>query len=161
MSTTRKTYGEKIVNEGMGGFLCPPNHPMHKFSVQTGRRDNPNGCYSLEAVAECSWLSPSIKGRASGILKRWQAEKLPLSDPLVQDWVRNVLGYFKGCYKVQTKQGEPSWNVSDLRILPDIDPILNADLHAGVRLIRQYYPEYQPSPDDFKAAYWGTKPQTA
>lgn len=145
----------------MGGFLCPPGHPTHSFSAETGRRDNPNGCYSLESAIDQEWLPADIRGRARGILERWEREKKPLTDPEVQEWVLTVLGYFKGCYRGQDKEGNPSWNASDLRIDSGIDPVLNADLHAGVHLIRKYYPEFVPTAEHFKGAYWGQKPVTA
>lgn len=71
--------------------------------------------------------------------------------------MRQVLGYFKECYVGQDKQGSPSWNVSDLHIDAAIDPIINADNHAGVHMIREYYPEFVPTAEHFKSAYWGSK----
>ncbi len=159
--STKYAYGAKLVHEGMGGSLCPPGHPMHDWSVQTGRSDNPNGCYCLESAATLDYLPPAIRGAASGKLKRWEREKLPLTNERVQDWIAHVLGYFKGCYSGQNDKGETSWNAGDLRIKPDADPMLNADIHAGVHLIRGYYPEYTPKPEDFKRAYWGSKPEVA
>lgn len=159
--STRKTYGEKIVtNSGMGGFLNPPGHPEHSMSVQTGRSDNPNGIYSLSSAINSEWLSPGLRGRCSGILKRWEANKLPLEHEDVQEWICHVLGYFKGCYKGQTKDGAESWNASDLKIDSECDPMTRADDHAGVHLIRKYYPEYQPRIEHFEHAYWGSKSET-
>lgn len=152
-----KVYGAKIVHTGMGGFLCPPGHPAHEWRVETGRSGNPNGCYSLESAIKCDYLPATIRGRASGLLKRWGANKLPLTDATVREWVKRTLGYFRGCYAGMNAQGEYSWDVSDLRIDRKCDPLLNASLHAGVRMVRVYYPEYQPSAEDFAQAYWGTK----
>jgi hypothetical protein len=155
MKTTSKAYGAKIVNKGMGGFLCPPGHPSHTQSVETGRSDNPNGCYSLEAAIKSEWLSAGLRGRCSGILKRWEASKLPLESEPVQAWIREVLGYFKGCYAGQDKDGNPSWNAGELRIDSTADPMLNIDAHAGVHLIREYYLDFTPTAEQFASAQWG------
>ncbi len=40
----------------------------------------------------------------------------------------------------------------------DTKPGADWSKHAGVHLIRRYYPEYEPRAEDFAAAYWGTKP---
>ena len=153
MSTSRRNYG-KLVHSGMGGFLNPPGHPEHEWSIQSSYGDTFS--MSLSAAAESDWLEAKAKGAAIGKLKSWKPMDLE-SEP-VQDWIVQVLGYFKGCYAGQDKQGNQSWNVSDLRMDAKIDPVLNADLHAGVNLIRKYYPAFTPTPKHFGLAYWRTKP---
>jgi hypothetical protein len=148
MKTRRSEYG-KIINSGMGGFLNPPTHPEHTFSVHS--TDGDTFSMSLSSAAAAEWLEPRVKARAKGILKRWTP--LPLEDQQVKDWIYQVLGYFSGCYRGE----DGSWNASDLKIDKTLDPIANADKHAGVNCIRKYYPEYVPTADDFKNAYWGTK----
>lgn len=143
--TSRRNYG-KLVNRGMGGFLNPPGHPEHDWSIQSTYGDT----FSMS-------LS-SAKGAAQGKLNSWCP--LPLDSEPVQDWIAQVLGYFKGCYCGQDKQGQTSWNVSDIRITNEIDPVLNQDLHAGVHLIRKYYPEFVAEGKHFETAYWGKKPET-
>ena len=93
---------------------------------------------------------------ARGILKRWANNRLPLESPEVQEWIYNVLGYFKNCY-----QGENgSWNTSDITIdrKNERDQWLWQDEHCGVHFIRKYYPEFEAAPAHFERAYWGTKP---
>ena len=53
----------KIVMRGMGGFLCPPDHPMHKQSVETDLRRRPEnrGWMSLEAAVDCEYLDNATR----------------------------------------------------------------------------------------------------
>lgn len=140
-------------NSGMGGFLNPPTHPEHSISVESIKRDD--FCMSLSSAAECEWLSPYIRQLAREELESWRA---PAIDSLaIQEWIAQVLGYFRGCYSGNDSTGAQSWNVADLRIDSKVDPVLNADLHAGVHLVRKYYPEFTPTPEHFAGAYWGTK----
>lgn len=147
----------RIVNSGMGGFLNPPTHPEHFKSVQSSYVDTFS--MSLSAAADADWLNPATRGRARGILKGWKAPAI--ESPAVQEWIAQVLGYFAGCYVGQDKAGAPSWNASDLRIDKEADPVANADLHAGVHLIRKYYPAFAPTAEHFAAACWGKKPEAA
>lgn len=156
MKTTTKERGI-VVREGMGGFLCPPTHPEHTQSVQTDlrrRREN-RSSMSLSHALTCDWLEDRVKHRVQQILEQWNSTKPALDTPAVQEWILTVLGYFKGCYKGDNG----SWNVADLRMVPNANPMENIDDHAGVRLIRKYYPDFTPTAAQFDEAYWGTKPR--
>lgn len=156
----RKPYGERLVtDDGAGGFLCPPGHPAHTMSVQTGRRNNPNSIQSIESAAKCEWLPVGMRGQC-GHFKAVAAREAAAQRCARQSMVREVLGYFQGCYAGQNEKGERSWNCSDLRIIAGIDPMLNAELHAGVNCIRQYYPEFVPTAEDFAEARWGAKEES-
>ena len=156
----KRNYG-KVVHEGMGGFLNPSTHPEHEWSVRSTYGDTFS--MSLSKAAESSWLegaegrNPKI--RAKTLLKNWKAPDI--NSPEIQDWIHQVLGYFKNCYSGQDKDGNISWNAGDLRIMKDADPVLNQDIHAGVHLIRKYYPDFKATKEDFDNGYWGSKPQTA
>jgi len=146
----------RIRREGMGGFLNPPGHPEHTMSVETDLRRRPwnRGSMSLQAAADAEWLDPATRAEAKRHLTEFQQKKLPLDHPEVVDWRHQVLGYFKNCWK---GTGEDPWNVQNLRMgAKPPDATLND--HAGVHFIQKHYPEYQPSPEDFGGAYWGTKP---
>lgn len=152
MPTPRSCYG-KIVNTGMGGFLNPPTHPQHSYSVHSTYGNTFS--MSLTSATNSDWLEPSVKARAKRILNLWKP--LPIEDVQIQDWIQNVLGYFAGCY-----QGENgSWNADDLKIDKLIDPLTQADKHVGVNYIRKYYPDYTPVQSDFTNAYWGSKQEVA
>jgi hypothetical protein len=140
-------------SRGMGGFLNPPGHPAHTMHVREGC-DNST---SLEYALTCEWLAQGIKDEVKRVLDEWERNKLPLSDPAVQSWIHQVLGYFRGCYRNPAFNDDEQWNVSKV-IIDKRDPLANAADHCGVHLIRKYYPEYQPSKADFACAYWGTKP---
>jgi len=132
-----------IRNDGMGGFLNPPTHPEHYYSVET---TSSSMCLTSAATDEC--LRPKVRAAAIKMLADWR--KPNLCD--VQEWVYQVLGYFRNCYK---GTGDHPWNAGNLTITP-IHPD-GVEAHAGVHLIRKYYPDFQPTARQFNRAYWGTK----
>ena len=139
-----------IRHEGMGGFLCPPTHPMHEWSVGSRKGDTFSMC--LETAANDSpWLDEHSRRRAKELLESWQ--RPPIESELIQAWIRQVLGYFQNCYKGE--DGPRAWHAGQLRIDRNADPMLNIDLHAGVHLIRQYYPDFTPTKEQFEQARWG------
>jgi hypothetical protein len=153
--------GGYIVREGMGGFLCPPGHPAHTFSVFEGPRNNPRSMTSLEGTIGAEWFSEKVRAEAKALLDGWAAEKPAIDSPEVQEWILQVLGYFRGCYRNPGIDGLRQWAASDLIINSDRNPLEYLDDHAGVRLIRQYYPGFAPTAAHFGGAYWGTKPAKA
>jgi len=148
-----------IVNRGMGGFLCPPGHPEHDHCVETDLRRKPENrsSMSLGYAVDSPMLDDATKAAARTLLATWEANKPPLTSPAAKDWIRQVLGYFKGCFNFEPEK-ESGWHAGNVTIDSDIDPLENAACHCGVHLIRKYYPDYQPSRLDFLRAYWGQKP---
>lgn len=154
MRISNRNYGKIDRTSGCGGFLCPPSHPEHTHSVRSSYGDT--FFMSLTCAAyDSDWLNPLTRGAARGILKRWSRTKPSIDGVNNQKWVRQVLGYFAGCYHGANAKGEQSWDASDLRINKDADPMLNADIHAGVHCIRKYYPEFKPTQAQFDEAKWG------
>jgi hypothetical protein len=87
------------------------------------------------------------------LLDQWEKSKPPLSDPKIQDWIHQVMGYYKGMYNLG---GE--WKTSnDLSSKPDADAVLNQDKHAGVITIKKFYPDFKLTQDHVANAYWGSK----
>lgn len=155
---TKARRDARIVSSGQGGFLDPPEYPTHTHHVQTDLRRRPEnrGSMSLAYAAEdAPWLDPDTKRQAKALLDKWKSNRPALDSQKVQDWIHQVLGYFKNAY-AKTFEGPQRWNVSNL-VYDDRDPVVNADLHAGVHLIRKYYPEFVPTQQDFARAYWGTR----
>lgn len=155
MTTEKKERGA-IQSRGMGGFLNPPGHPEHTHSVEFDlhRRADDRGSMSLGSAVESEWLDDAIRSRAKAMLDEWASNKASLESEEVQAWVRRVLGYFRGCYR-NPEAGAEQWHAGKLIIDQKRDPIANADDHAGVNLIRKYYPEFQPTATHFAEAKWG------
>jgi hypothetical protein len=157
--TTTKEPGI-IVNEGLGGFLDPPTYPTHTKSVEFDlrrRREN-RGYMSLSSAVESEWLDDAVRAFAKQILDDWV--RPPIESPKIQDWIRQVLGYFKNCWKGEGSEPQ-CWQVSNLvtlekDYLPGRIGLLD---HAGVHLIRKFYPDFLPTEAHFTEAYWGTKPE--
>jgi len=150
----------RIVKGSTGSFLDPPGYPTHHFSVETDLRRRPEnrGSMSLTyAAKEASWLDGSTRAAARALLNAWKKERPPLHSPEIQDWIHQVLGYFRGMYRNPSATAE-QWNASSMISDSNRDPIKHSRDHAGVHLIHQYYPEYRPTREDFAKAYWGTKP---
>lgn len=150
-----KIEASAIRHSGMGGFLNPPTHPEHTLSVEIDLKRKPEnrGSMSLSAALGADYISPSMKSRIADIFAKWEENKPSIDSPEIKDWIAHVLGYFKGCY--QGVNG--SWNAGELVISKEIDPIANQDKHAGVHLIKAYYPDFIATAEDFKNAYWGSK----
>lgn len=113
---------------------------------------------SLSTAVDSEWLDDATRAKAKQRLTEWQESRPSLESAEVQDWIHQVLGYFKGCYRNKDLQEPECWHAGKLTISKANDPVDHADDHAGVRLIRQYYPEFTPTVADFAAAYWGQKP---
>jgi len=146
----------QIVHEGVGGFLNPPGHPTHTLSVETelNHRAENRSRMSLEAALECSWLDDAIKAQARMALDKWRLQdQLPLHAPKVRNWIWQVLGYFRHCYN-DTPTDPKGWEAGRLTIDANRSPMEHPERHAGVNLIRRFYPEYTPTADDFASAYW-------
>jgi hypothetical protein len=115
---------------------------------------------SLSAAVESEWLDVGTRRRARALLDVWEKAKPDLGNSEVQDWVHQVLGYFKNCWR-GTGQEPECWHVSNLRMtksgeVPDGYKVTD---HAGVHYIRKFYPDFFPATDHFTQAYWGTKPE--
>ena len=136
---------------GCGGFLNPPTHPEHDYSI-TGREF----ILSLTGAVKSEWLSDDARRVAKNLLKSWKAPAI--ESPEIQEWILQVLGYFKGCYKVSGNSAPDCWNVDKLIITMTRNPMLNCNIHAGVNYIRKFYPAFIPTAEHFQNAYWGTKP---
>ena len=72
----------KIVHRGMGGFLCPPGHPMLTMSVETDLRRKPEnrGSMALDYAAKCEYLDarrgpPPAQSWRHGVGRRWTRPK--------------------------------------------------------------------------------------
>jgi hypothetical protein len=150
----------RIAAEGMGGFLNPPGHPEHKYSVKWGMgrtQGRDVGSMSLSYATTVEWLDETTKEKAKALLHEWETEQRHVID---RDWVQQVLGYFSNCYRNPRLEGEEAWEPSNCLItssrrLAIMDYV---DEHLGVHFIRKFYPDFTPTFDDFEKAYWGDRP---
>lgn len=150
-------------DKGMGGFLCPPTHPMHTYSVSVryaNGREAGSSSIDYFIREDHPWIGnyAAVKRNIESLLARWEDTKPALDSADVQGWILQVLGYFKGCYRNPSVEPKEQWNVSSL-IMGDkqaeaagLDPVND---HAGVHLIRQYYPSFVPTPEHWTKASWG------
>ena len=57
-----------IKNEGMGGFLNPPLHAEHSYSVESYNRDT---SMSLSYALTCDYIPSNIQEKARSLLKKY------------------------------------------------------------------------------------------
>lgn len=147
----------RIVSGGMGGLLNPPTHPEHTVNVAYRRKHErkDSGSMSLSYAVECDYLDDATRAAAKRRLDSWVPP--PLESAAIQEWIHQVLGYFRGSYK-GVGPDETCWNAGNLHFYKDGEELPAVDDHAGVHLIRKYYPDFTPTSADFELAYWGTKP---
>lgn len=132
----------RIANEGMGGFLDPPEYPSHNFSLVW-----PNGSCSLDhALKHGKGVFPdTVLAEAENLVKLWKNGaygKVPN-----ETWVLRILGYFKDCYRDPADPGG--------FVVRKIEPMENLDEHCGIRFIRKFYPDFVPTKEQFENAGWG------
>lgn len=148
-----------ITNSGMGGFLNPPTHPEHTLSVKSVYGDKFS--MSLSSAIESEWLNDECRNKAKEILSSQQAPDINSQE--VKEWIHEVLGYFNHCYSKDGKNRNVSTHLEIIKDDPFEAKII--DRHLGVMLIREYYPNYVPTVEDFNKAHWGkqlcVKKQTA
>ena len=153
-TSTRNRPNERIVRRAAGDFLDPPLYPTHTWHVETDcRRHRRNrGFCSLSYAVTQEWIDPSVRAEAQQLLDAWHDAPPAVESEEVQAWIHRVLGYFKNCY-VNPATG--SRHVADLLICPDLDPMEATMRHAGVLLIRDFYPDWLPERHHFDTARWG------
>lgn len=152
-----ETEKGRIVRGSAGSFLDPPSYPTHEFQVETDLRRRPENrdVMSLTYAADCEYLDPATRREARERLAAW--DRPPLDEPETAEWVAQVLGYFRDCYRSTDPEhiaAGTEWHASNLHVVRDGEARPN-DEHAGVHLIRKYYPEYEPNAEDFARARWG------
>lgn len=142
-----------IIKQGSAGsFLEPPTHPSHHYEV-TG-----HGYFaSIMAAAKDPEVDIYTRTQAKTILRKWRAPAITNKE--VQDWIYQVLGYFKHCYKSldPSLDEEETWYASNVRIDTELDPVVNQNQHVGVHFIKKYYPKFVLTHTIAAQAYWGTK----
>ena len=152
----------RLIPGSAGSFLTPPGHPEQRFVIETDLRRKPENRthLNLSSAVDDEWLEPGARAAARKALADWEKNKPSLDHPAVEEWVRYVLSYYRGSYATRGTEGAERWNVSNLEFDQELDPVENADRHAGVRMIRRYYPEYNPRVEDFAPGGYGQKAES-
>lgn len=139
---------ERIIPRSAGCFLDPPGYPTYTYSVETdlNRHRDHRGWMALTSAASEGWVHTTVRLQAMQLITHWHLHRPHLHSAPVQNWIHRVLGYFRNCYDPEaTKQ-------ASLYTIDHRDPMKYADIHAGVRFIRRFYPEFVPTPHHFTNA---------
>lgn len=137
----------RILPDGCGAFMEPPGHPMHRLHVETfhanGRRRDDYLSLDFAAGPEgvAYGIDGLIRGRARRLLESYQPPAINSRE--AQLWIRRVMAYFNNCYRGD----DPNpWHANRLHIHSNLcDAAHPIEDHAGVRFIRQYYPDFTPA----------------
>lgn len=121
-----------------GGFLDPPGHPHHRYSVNVydgGRvKQEPDAMMSVQGAADDESLPEKARARARRLLEDATLIESEL-------WVRNVYGYFRSMFV-------PEDGDRDVRsLITDSTNSLPAERHAAVAMIRTHFPDHEPRTD--------------
>lgn len=147
-------------HKGSACLLCPPGHPRYELqSVYTAAGDDP-----MDARGQRNHMMVLLQPGTKSVYRLVEHDgadalwvPLPADHPEVAEWRLHVLGYFRNCYRSPHHPEPECWHAGNLAI-SERDPIAHAEDHAGVHLIRRYYPAYVPRAEEFANAYWGEKP---
>lgn len=141
----------KLVASGQGGFLNPPTHPEHSWSIRSIHGQT--FFMSLTGAVEADWLADETRAIAYRKLATWVRPALASDE--VRAWIKDVLAYFRHCYR-GIQHDETAWHASNVQVNAKADELANAEIHAGVHYVRKYYPEFVPVADDFTGT-WGKR----
>jgi len=97
--TRKPLYIIKYDNHGSGGFLCPPGHPAHAYSVEGYWGGVVKPVSGPDLIAGLDYLLSSEDRDVPAHLKA-RARQIMDSAVLVpsEAWIQNVYGYFKNSY---------------------------------------------------------------
>lgn len=126
-----------IVNKGMGGFLNPPGHAEHNFSVREydvhGQEEGSSSLsYAAQHAAE--WGHP-------GIARAAQRKLAAHPGTFTSEWEREVYAYFANCYSPDGQER----NASKCEIIRGVTCKPSPTWHLAYLHIRQFFPEYTPN----------------
>lgn len=133
------TTDYRIVKDGhgAGGFMSPPGHPSHTYSVNiytSPRARKVIGSMSITSAATDEHVPAGVRARVRKILADAELSMSNL-------WVRHVYGYWRNMYVPESG----STNASDL--ISDSTHSLPAERHGAVAHIRKYFPDHKPRTD--------------
>ena len=133
---------DKVVSGSMGSFLCPPTHPTHFYHVETdrNRRKCNRGGVSLESAKDYGWIHESARLEARKLLANWQRPAIDSEE--IEEWIVEVLRYFKHCYLNSWQIVSGNRDVKDLIINSELDPYKYKNIQAGTAFIQRYYPDF-------------------
>lgn len=138
---------ERVISGSAGSFLCPPGHPNYSYKVETdcNRHKKNRGSMSISYAAQDPHVALKVRLECNKLLSQYRDNRPATDTDEVREWISQVLQYFKNCYVADNG----SRNVSDLIIDSALDPVLNANRHAGVAYIRDHYPDFTPTAEMF------------
>ncbi|MEK5036158.1 hypothetical protein MKY96_32435, partial [Paenibacillus sp. FSL R7-0302] len=120
-----------IVNSGAAGFLNPPGHAEHNYSVRELSRNNKEiSSESLSSALINDSIPEDIKNRAKMLLERFPGD-------FTEEWEHSVYNYFRCAYSPDGVNR----NVNDCFFQKDGNP----EHHLGYLFIKSFYPDYEPN----------------
>lgn len=83
---------------GMGGAFDAPNYPTHTHHVVTDLQRKPEnrGGMAIEYALDEKYISPKLKEEIKSLIAAWHANKPPITDPSIQEWIKACLRHWAG-----------------------------------------------------------------
>lgn len=131
-----------LVDSGMGGFLNPPGHPEHDYSIHGFR-----GGHEVEStcLTRCldDYYRGAVRGSAKGLLKRWEKNR-PAIPP--REWMIEVYKYFKHCYSKDGINRDVDSCVTYGKFWDNAEQEQheNPYHHLGYMFVKSFYPVHEP-----------------
>lgn len=138
-----------VVNEGAGGFLRPPGHAMHNWSIQGFRGGHNCETMSLEYAANLADDKyGAVRGAARGILKREPGS-------ITEEWIEQVYTHFAHCYSRDgnNRRADACAVYGNFWGNAEQESLENARHHLGYLYIREHFDALHEPRIDLMGAY--------
>lgn len=81
---------------GMGGAFDAPGYPTltHRVETDLNRKPDNRGGLSLVYALTCDYISPTIKQDINKLIADWNANKPPITDISIQNWIKECIAHW-------------------------------------------------------------------
>lgn len=131
-----------MVDSGMGGFLNPPDHPEHSYSIEGCRGGHVVEMMSLSSCLD-DYYRGGVRGAVKAKLKQWEQNR-PAVPP--HEWVVKVYKYFRHCYSKDGINRGVDDCVTYGKFWDNAEQEQNENPyhHLGFMFVKSFYPVHEP-----------------
>lgn len=128
--------------QGAGGFLNPPQHAAHTYSVIEKRSGHEVGFYSLESATKEEWMPHAVKIKAAHLLKQYPGV-------VTEEWIISVYKHLNHCYSPDGTERSASKSICYGKFWDNADQEKNVDpeTHLGYLYVKEFDSTHAPRLD--------------